>query len=117
MIDDDEYLIQPSLSMDAGTIRVTVKRVRDIQYVPCRGAQDRVHDLRSVTVHERSKKAGGHVVQQAPEKAPTVSGVISLSPYVPADKNPYVTFIFRYRPVAILQTQGIMPAPELSRAR
>ncbi|KAG8983361.1 hypothetical protein FRB94_005752 [Tulasnella sp. JGI-2019a] len=110
--DNDEYLAKSSLSMDAGTIRVTVKRIRNITHSgnPPRHFGS-TEGLKSAILHEKNKKAGGHITQLGPvRKVKLPSGSLRYLPYSPADEEPYVTFIFRYRPADILQAQGIMPA-------
>ncbi|KAG8886457.1 hypothetical protein FRB98_001276 [Tulasnella sp. 332] len=108
--DDDDYLLKSALPMDAGSICVTIKRIRGLtRKTSTLDRAARVQELGSIIVHERSKKAGGHLTQLGPTRTHSSRSDIFLSyePYTPADKAAYVTFIFRYRPAdLVLQSLG-----------
>ncbi|KAI0763443.1 hypothetical protein BD413DRAFT_616321 [Trametes elegans] len=63
-------------------------------------------------VHERSKKLGAHCVTlgERVKIQGRVRGRVRSTPLDPRE-GPYVSFVFRYRPAALLQAQGIMPPP------
>ncbi|CDO74584.1 hypothetical protein BN946_scf184583.g11 [Trametes cinnabarina] len=83
----------PSFAEKVGTIEVRVVRVHShSESVPFR----RHHAAGVGAVHERSKKLGAHCVAVKP-----------LDPH----EGPFATFVFRYRPAALLQAQGIIPPP------
>ncbi|KAG8913603.1 hypothetical protein FRC01_004472 [Tulasnella sp. 417] len=113
ILDDDAYLDQPPDLKAPGTIRVQMYRVQVTGQGPWHP-----HHLpkTSSIVHERSKKAGGHITQFGKQGVTRrASKSLSTKPYAPADVNPWVTFEFRYRPAAILQAEGIMPKPQAAR--
>ncbi|KAM5537627.1 hypothetical protein V8D89_008705 [Ganoderma adspersum] len=62
-------------------------------------------------VHERSKKAGAHCVALG-KAVRMAKGPHTRVKSTPLDRKagPAAKFVFRYRPVAILQAQGIMPS-------
>jgi len=106
--DDDSFAdLTPS---DLGTIRLSIRRVKllGLRATPqtystmgCISAQ--------TTMHEKSKKAGCHIVGMGPVERATQRG----RNYKPIDSHdrPYVTFIFRYRPLDFLQAREIAPPP------
>lgn len=60
---DDDALLDTSLSPDVGTIRITVKRIRIVTRKQHGGEHICGKVIKNATVHERCKKAGGHVVE------------------------------------------------------
>ncbi|KAG8964514.1 hypothetical protein FRC05_003795 [Tulasnella sp. 425] len=110
--DDDAYLDQPLGLKAPGTIHVQMSRVRvtrDSVWKP-----RRVPEAASI-VHEKSKKAGGHITRLGKQEvAAPAPKPIKHKPYHPSDIDPWVSFEFRYRPAAILQAEGIMPKPQAS---
>jgi len=64
-------------------------------------------------VHERSKKGGSHIVAfAASEPYEEALCTWTTTPYSPEDEQaPYVVFIFRYRPLDLLQANDIAPRP------
>ncbi|KAI0760393.1 hypothetical protein C8Q74DRAFT_1295881 [Fomes fomentarius] len=107
--DDDTLLSDISSQADLGTIKVTITRVQSeywvVPYHP--GGFQPVG-----AVHERSKKAGAHSVSLG--KGTRVSGkplehLVRRNP-INRFEGFIAVFIFRYRPRALLQAQGIMPA-------
>ncbi|KAF8663512.1 hypothetical protein AX14_006981 [Amanita brunnescens Koide BX004] len=99
--DDDAYLNTPVANL--GEIELEIWTVTNIQRKP---AYSQVDDITSsnVKVHERSKKVGTHCVRfgDLEEMPPTY---FSTSSRV----NRLATFVFRYRPLGILQANGIAP--------
>ncbi|KAH9852262.1 hypothetical protein C2E23DRAFT_730937 [Lenzites betulinus] len=91
-----------------GTIEVRVVRIRaDMDHIPFRpGTFDGVG-----AVHERSKKLGAHCATLGERVKSRAHGMCKSYPLYPHEGS-YATFIFRYRPSALLQAQGIMPPPE-----
>jgi len=61
-------------------------------------------------VHEKSKKAGCHVISYGSVEKSDSKTVLSSKPYSRDDaKVPYVKFVFKYRPLSILQANNIAP--------
>ncbi|KAL4245266.1 hypothetical protein ABKN59_009723 [Abortiporus biennis] len=96
-----------------GTIDVVVCRVLSEKDIPV-GSRTRTN-LDSGPVHELSKKSGSHrtklgdaVTSNVPLSSCTVTTLESR-------KAPYAKFTFHYRPRALLQAQGIIPAPPIPR--
>ncbi|KAI0697499.1 hypothetical protein C8T65DRAFT_662088 [Cerioporus squamosus] len=106
-VDDDDAL-QYDDNANLGTVRVRVYRMR---WKSPERSQDRHISAFKATgrVHERSKKAGTHCVALGDPVTvvPRSSRYQSTSEYI--DKSPLVTFVFRYRPLALLQAQEIAP--------
>ncbi|GLB34567.1 hypothetical protein LshimejAT787_0201320 [Lyophyllum shimeji] len=109
--DDDAYLHTISRTYSFGTIRLELWRL-NVTNVVTESLEHQLGTqvLESQVVHERSKKAGTHHVRYSEEyysPAPVVD-------VVTADKMdivPYVTFTFKYRPMAMLMANGIVPRP------
>ncbi|KDQ14880.1 hypothetical protein BOTBODRAFT_32240 [Botryobasidium botryosum FD-172 SS1] len=100
-------------SADLGTISLTVWRV----ILREEGKPRRAEALTHGPVHEKSKKGGSHVVGfGAAEKDESYGGMSwEVSPYSPEDKvTPYVKFVFKYRPLDLLQANDIAPRPKTS---
>ncbi|KIO23825.1 hypothetical protein M407DRAFT_26754 [Tulasnella calospora MUT 4182] len=113
--DDDAYLNHSLDRKAPGTIRVEMHRVRVLSrpeaWQPSHAPKP------APTVHERSKKAGGHVTRLGKQEAPArLPKWLSSKPYSPSDTEPWVSFEFRYRPAAILQAEGIMPKLQARRS-
>ncbi|KAG9018614.1 hypothetical protein FRB90_011221 [Tulasnella sp. 427] len=106
---DDAYLDQPLGLKAPGTIRVEMYRIRVTGQGPYAWRGANVDDA-PIVVHEKSKKAGGHVTRLGNrEPSQKRSRYLHSAPYSPSDKDPWAVFEFRYRPAAILQAEGIMP--------
>ncbi|KAI0716743.1 hypothetical protein C8Q76DRAFT_416341 [Earliella scabrosa] len=105
--DDDETLWSGGVSEKLGTIELKVVHVRP----QVRTAKFKPQAFTGVSsVHERSKKAGAHCVALGgPQRYPKRHDKVHTTP-IDKRAGPFVTFVFRYRPAAILQAQGIMPA-------
>ncbi|KIO17595.1 hypothetical protein M407DRAFT_32724 [Tulasnella calospora MUT 4182] len=107
---DDDTAVDKNVPIDPGTI--TVKIFREIiasgpeewDGVPC--------DPFSTQIHEKSKKAGGHITKMGDERKASPMSLRYTKPFTPEDSDPYVVFILRYRPEAILRAGGFMPQPE-----
>ncbi|KAG9042792.1 hypothetical protein FS837_010381 [Tulasnella sp. UAMH 9824] len=110
--DDDAYLDRTLDLKAPGTIRLQIYRVLITGSTKWKPYQ--IPETASV-VHERSKKAGGHITQFGKQKTVDYASTACLTePYTPSDTSPWVSFEFRYRPAAILQAEGIMPKPQAS---
>ncbi|KAI0697500.1 hypothetical protein C8T65DRAFT_662092 [Cerioporus squamosus] len=112
--DDDSSLDQNGNS-ELGTIRIQVYRVKRVPRTQpvgpaCNAAYNPVGP-----VHERSKKAGVHCISLGEESQikPKLRHrkIIKINPH----EGPVATFIFRYRPLALLQAQEIVPLPDSQR--
>jgi len=99
--DDDVYL--RSSAPNFGEIKLVMWRVEVKQACPFRGSD--TGESRG-KVHERSKKLGGHCVQFG-----SVQEVKQTTFYETTKLEALATFIFRYRPLDILQANGIAPLP------
>ncbi|KAI0716754.1 hypothetical protein C8Q76DRAFT_616324 [Earliella scabrosa] len=107
--DDDSLLTGLSNNNELGTIEVSVRRVRSeytlVPYYP--GGFNPVG-----SVHERSKKAGAHSVSLG--KGTKISGqpcqYLERHAAVDPLEGYVAVFVFRYRPRALLQAQGIIPS-------
>ncbi|KAJ7614155.1 hypothetical protein FB45DRAFT_938121 [Roridomyces roridus] len=105
LTDDDQYL-NASISPNLGMIRLRIRQVRrDGQRPRVALAEDRTFDTQML--HERTKKAVGHSVQFGAEFASSKPNK-SFSTRVVQE---LVTFVFRYRPMDLLQAEGIAPPP------
>ncbi|KAG8987963.1 hypothetical protein FRB93_004331 [Tulasnella sp. JGI-2019a] len=112
ILTDDHAATTSTAPLDVGSIKLTIQRVRKTgKMLP---EKNRDHISGSVLVlHERSKKAGGHATQLGPIRSVQTTRTVQASePYSHEDHHPYVTFLFRYRPAAILEASGIMPRLE-----
>ncbi|KAF8077569.1 hypothetical protein FPV67DRAFT_1443193 [Lyophyllum atratum] len=109
--DDDAYLHTADQTYNFGTITLELWRL----YVSNVVSKPFKHHpgnpvLESQLVHERSKKAGTHHVKYSEEyysPAPVVD-VVTAHKW---DSFPYVNFTFKYRPLAMLMANGIVPRP------
>lgn len=111
--DDDAYLNTIDASLDIGTIQLQLWRFQ-VQNVVTRPLEHSYGGpvLEEQVVHERSKKAGAHHVkfgEEYPSPAPTVDIVNGFM----MDTTPFITFTFKYRPLAILMANDIVPRPEV----
>ncbi|KAK0434021.1 hypothetical protein EV421DRAFT_2039913 [Armillaria borealis] len=103
MTDDEELLHSPTLS-ELGEINIEIWRVERLGRSSFQGKSF----VEVGKIHERSKKAIAHCVKTGDDialpKPATFSDVKKLSHLV--------TFIFKYRPLGMLQASDIAPAPE-----
>ncbi|KAI0828670.1 hypothetical protein BC628DRAFT_1417659 [Trametes gibbosa] len=91
-----------------GTIEVDVVRIH-AQYIPVPFQPCKFDDVGAV--HERSKKLGAHCATLGARVKSRQASMCTSRPLYPHEGT-YATFVFRYRPSALLQAQGIMPPPE-----
>ncbi|KAK0209075.1 hypothetical protein DFS33DRAFT_1380558 [Desarmillaria ectypa] len=103
-VSDDEELLHNSTLSELGEIRIDILRVQKLARSPFRAPT-----FGEVgKIHEHSKKAISHCANAGDEisvpKPKTFNDVKKLSHLV--------TFIFRYRPLGILQANDIAPVPE-----
>ncbi|KDQ14879.1 hypothetical protein BOTBODRAFT_145430 [Botryobasidium botryosum FD-172 SS1] len=111
-VTNSDFAITP-ISPDLGTITLKIWRITIMaRNLPFRAIAART-DAHG-PVHEKSKKGGSHVVGfGAAKKTALVKRQCHSVPYSPEDQvTPYVTFIFRYRPLDLLQANDIAPRPE-----
>ncbi|KAK0217651.1 hypothetical protein EDD85DRAFT_1029398 [Armillaria nabsnona] len=101
---DDEELIHGSTLSELGEINIEIWRVERLARLPFQSPGfDEVGKI-----HERSKKAIAHCVKTGddiPLPKPVTSNKVKKLSHL-------VTFIFKYRPLGILQANDIAPAPE-----
>ncbi|KDQ20513.1 hypothetical protein BOTBODRAFT_26528 [Botryobasidium botryosum FD-172 SS1] len=105
--DDSISALTPS---DLGTIRVSFWRV---EYGKTLGGFQTFTPPTNGPIHEKSKKAGSHVVASgsAQVAATPQSGTLLSYEWIDPRNKPYGTFIFRYRPLDLLRANGIAPCP------
>ncbi|KAI0356946.1 hypothetical protein OH77DRAFT_1423213 [Trametes cingulata] len=104
---DDDKALHSKVSEELGTIRLTMTRAQGYKkasHKPFPGGR-KVVDLGPV--HERSKKAGVHAV--ALGEIETTTSVSYVVDAIGLEKEPFATFIFRYRPIELLRANGIVP--------
>ncbi|RPD61429.1 hypothetical protein L227DRAFT_68849 [Lentinus tigrinus ALCF2SS1-6] len=113
MTTDDDSSLGHDEHPGLGTIHIQVYRIKR---VPISGqAVDPCYTAPKTAgpVHERSKKVGVHCVSLGEEIQVEPVGVSRYNESViDPTEGPVATFIFRYRPLAILQAQGIAPRPD-----
>ncbi|KAI9056371.1 hypothetical protein FKP32DRAFT_1585962 [Trametes sanguinea] len=108
-VTDDESIASPAHEMNdsLGTIRVTMTLVK--QYLHSDQPYHDAEITELAPVHEKTKKAGAHAVSFG-DPVET-----SWTPFamraVGVEEHPFATFVFRYRPLALLQANGIAPRP------
>ncbi|KAF8626112.1 hypothetical protein AX17_006608 [Amanita inopinata Kibby_2008] len=98
--DDDTYL--QALTKSFGEIEIRLSEVTAVRERGFYGASFTPNDK----VHERSKKLGAHCVKLGAEEVATPTTYVSSTII-----RQLVTFVFRYRPLDMLQANGIVPAP------
>ncbi|KAF8193209.1 hypothetical protein K438DRAFT_2017799 [Mycena galopus ATCC 62051] len=100
LTDNDDYLNAP-VSPHLGTISLDLRRVKDLGTSEiCRNKDTYTTNM----LHERSKKAVGHSVQFGGDMRSyrnTKRGSVIV--------EELVNFVFKYRPIELLQAQGIAP--------
>lgn len=106
MSDDDDLMTAEAVLQNIGSIVVSIVRIQPVhEHDQIDGFQARgLPDIGPV--NERSKKAGSHCVsfgQPQPCPARQRLNVRSANP----SEGPFATFIFHYRPYAVLQAKGI----------
>ncbi|KAF5370435.1 hypothetical protein D9615_009733 [Tricholomella constricta] len=100
LTDDDQYL-HNATSPELGEIKLVIERCEVAGKARNRGLRPFVEPEK---IHERSKKAFGHRCKLGPETR-------SVSMYHTRTKSrrKVATFVFKYRPLAHLQANGIVP--------
>ncbi|KAL1948508.1 hypothetical protein VTO73DRAFT_12583 [Trametes versicolor] len=111
VLTDDDALLHSDVSGDIGTIHVEMRRVQ--RYTKNKTNFRGRHVPEIGSVHERSKKAGVHAVALGQPQEVTVESWTARG----VDKEPFATFKFRYRPLELLQANGIAPLPGSSVAQ
>ncbi|KAI0324245.1 hypothetical protein GY45DRAFT_1314131 [Cubamyces sp. BRFM 1775] len=106
VLTDDDSLLRLTSHEAVGTIRITFTRVQEYvlstkPYTPLKVAE-------IGAVHEKSKKAGVHTVTFG--ERVKIGNVCTYTPFG-REKTPFATFVFRYRPLELLQANGIVPLP------
>ncbi|TBU34227.1 hypothetical protein BD311DRAFT_747369 [Dichomitus squalens] len=106
--DDEEHMYALASHAALGEIEVSVIRIR-AEY---RSVPHTMGKFRPVeAVHERSKKAGVHCVSLGANRQVPLSRTQTSSTPLNPREGPVAKFVFRYRPKALLQAQGIIPIP------
>ncbi|KAG8904799.1 hypothetical protein FRC01_008598 [Tulasnella sp. 417] len=107
---DDDAIIDKDIPTDPGTIKFEMYR--------CTITAENVEgsyassDPFSTQLHEKTKKAGGHITKIGEERqTPRPRPSVHSKPFTDADTVPIVTFILRYRPEGILLAGGFKPSP------
>ncbi|EIW52453.1 uncharacterized protein TRAVEDRAFT_61366 [Trametes versicolor FP-101664 SS1] len=109
VLTDDDALLDSGVNEDLGTIQIEMKLV---EYFSEAKKFSAIHVPEIGSVHERSKKAGVHAVALGqPQEAKFVKSLKGHG----IGKVPIATFKFRYRPLELLQANGVAPLPEKSR--
>jgi len=106
--DDDS--VNTHASPDLGTITLAIWRVVIAEWMPHFNPPP-VNLSSNKPVNERVNKGGSHVVALADtESHRDDRGVFNSAPYSPEDATtPHAVFIFRYRPLDLLQANDIAP--------
>ncbi|KIJ60389.1 hypothetical protein HYDPIDRAFT_32354 [Hydnomerulius pinastri MD-312] len=106
--DEDQYL--KSAPSGLGEITLTIRLVAVLGV----GLQQGIGSILNTKVHERSKKAFSHCIGFGDETTVPVQHAVQVQPLT---QKPFVTFVFKYRPLDRLMADGIAPAlPLLKRA-
>ncbi|KDR76119.1 hypothetical protein GALMADRAFT_139862 [Galerina marginata CBS 339.88] len=100
--DDDTYLGSPDSVRSIGEIKVTLHKATNLSQGD---AHNFVSPPETKKVHERSKKALSHQISYGEIKRLNDTPIFSSS----VRHEALGTFIFRYRPLAMLQANGIAP--------
>ncbi|RDX42450.1 hypothetical protein OH76DRAFT_1411128 [Lentinus brumalis] len=107
---DDEEEVGMTSHEKLGEIMVGVSRIRAEYRSVQRSWNPKFHPTGAV--HERSKKAGAHCVTLGEDRRIPTSRIQTRSTPLNPREGDVARFIFRYRPLALLQAQGIVPLPE-----
>lgn len=112
--DDDAYLHTVGQAYNFGTITLELWRLQVTNVV----SQQMEHQagspvLEGQVVHEKTKKAGTHHVKYGEEYYAPAPVIDVVSGYK-IDAEPWITFIFKYRPIPMLMANGIIPRPVAS---
>jgi len=106
--DDDSAT--STVSSELGSIRLTIEKV--IAQKKSTRSRFTKPPKQHNAVHEKSKKAGTHIISYGDkERAEKKVTSYTHTLYDPSDRDPWVTFIFRYRPLDWLQAKGIVSGP------
>ncbi|KIO17597.1 hypothetical protein M407DRAFT_32726 [Tulasnella calospora MUT 4182] len=107
---DDDSIIDKDIPTDPGTIKFEIHRrtITSDNTEYCTTSFDPF----STRLHEKTKKAGGHITKIGEERqTPSPRPAAQTKRFTDADIVPFVTFILRYRPEAILLASGFKPNP------
>ncbi|KAI0077359.1 hypothetical protein K474DRAFT_1621341 [Panus rudis PR-1116 ss-1] len=107
LLDDDDLPVEGPSIQNLGTIEATIFRVVLANKSAEKRSSYSAPPKNIGAVHERSKKAGAHCVEFGPPKIVPAHPHSNTRPLNPSEGH-YVKFIFRYRPRALLQAQGII---------
>ncbi|KAJ7680813.1 hypothetical protein DFH06DRAFT_429550 [Mycena polygramma] len=107
LTDDDAFLGDSPKHQKLGLIEVAIYPVEIFGFVQVM-SNSSPYNLPDIKLHERSKKSVNHQIKLAePKLLPVPQNAVSHRIIGP----PLVTFVFRYRPLDILQASGIAPPP------
>ncbi|KAH9913907.1 hypothetical protein B0H21DRAFT_772555 [Amylocystis lapponica] len=108
VVTDDDGLVDPRYAniADLGTIEVRIYRV-------IKRSDRTAFKFHVVSppgpIHERSKKAGAHCVALGEEVRCSTQTTTHKATYIDKRNEPYVRFMFHYRPRELLEADGIVP--------
>ncbi|KAI0643770.1 hypothetical protein C8Q79DRAFT_153370 [Trametes meyenii] len=104
VLTDDENVVSTHTYEDLGTVRLTMTRFQGFEPsdTPTTVAASEIGP-----VHETSKKAGVHAVSFGDAKRVLVKRVVTP---IGLEREPFATFIFRYRPIELLRANDIVPS-------
>ncbi|KIM74258.1 hypothetical protein PILCRDRAFT_80278, partial [Piloderma croceum F 1598] len=105
---DDDLLIDTSAADALGEISIRMWRTRTSPYTHTQsGSLYFMKPPGELQLHERSKKLTSHHIKFGEEVSRPARIRVK---YAYLDKEPIVTFIFKYRPFDILKANGIVPS-------
>jgi len=109
--DDNDRVAQGVSAQHLGSIEVQAYRVILQAYQDPEGTKTSHYcNMSDGAIHESSKKAGSHRTTLG--KLITAPSSTVSTTFIDPWTSPLCTFRFRYRPLAILQAQGIVPIPK-----
>ncbi|KAI0672342.1 hypothetical protein C8Q78DRAFT_1026488 [Trametes maxima] len=108
VLTDDESAISTRTYEDLGTIRLTMTRVQRYKLLDI-DAPSAAPVPEIGPMHEKSKKAGVHAVSFGDVESRRFRTLVKTP--IGTEKEPFATFIFRYRPIELLRANGIVPLP------
>ncbi|KAF8181551.1 hypothetical protein BJ912DRAFT_979854 [Pholiota molesta] len=107
LTDDDLHLEDPS-TQNIGEISITIQRIKNLALSAYGGPRIYPVPTDASKVHERSKKGLAHQIKfsSVTEKPPVT---LRENLYKAQGHGESITFVFKYRPIAMLQATGIVP--------
>ncbi|KIJ07708.1 hypothetical protein PAXINDRAFT_182411 [Paxillus involutus ATCC 200175] len=111
-LSDDDDLLDKEVPKDLGDISLNIKRGELVKSRRRNRKTESCAPDENLKFHEKSKKATVHCVSFGPERVlrqQTTPSKFRVR-VVPND-DPLLVFVFKYRPLGILQANGIAPKP------